>query len=294
MRAALPALLLALLVPLAPSAAAGSAAHPEVTDPLYDQKFYAGGLETPVGTCLAAPPAGCIYLPADVGNAWLREDGQNLYVDLQLAQAPPSTFGSVTYRVQFAVAGTAFEALAVAAEAAPVGDGSLAPGGVASDAQMADDTTLELTIPKANLGNDTAGAVVDQLYVAVAASAGPAPVQDVSDRAPDDGFGLPYTLGGPAPGGGNGTAPQGNGTSTTATPGSGTTSGSTTSTSASSATSTQGDASTSQAAEPRGREASLGLIDSVAALLVAGLAWRRAGGAGRGGGKGSGGRSGPP
>ncbi len=205
-----------LLLACAHAAAAGSLENPEITDEQNDQKVTANGM--PVApTCAAAPPTGCVYIPADVWFGWVEESGPNLMLSFQIAQAPPSTFGTITYTFSVTAGGTTYLAKAIANQAFPAGDGMVNPGGVATEVTVAD-TTITLTVPKTAVPLATPGSNLTQLFVTSSATGGPSGQESVSDRAPSTGFGHEYTMLAPTPPATNSTASDSSSTSSSKSP----------------------------------------------------------------------------
>ena len=179
-----------LLLLAAQPALAGSQATPEIKDKQYDQAL-AGGQSA----CAGSAPTGCIYIPVDIWNAWVTEKADDLQFHIELAQAPPSNFGTVTYTFHFTAGNTtAYDAIGVVGETAPAGSGATTPGGVATAAAL-DGTVLTLTVPKAAV-SATPGTILGSLMASSSATAGASPQEGATDKAPDTGFGANYTVAG--------------------------------------------------------------------------------------------------
>ncbi len=193
--ALLPRVLLLALVTLflAHAAAAGTEVSPEITDEQYDQKVTVNGSPSPAPTCGPAPPTSCVYIPVDIWSAWVEESVESLHVTINLAQAPPSSFGAITYEFGFSAGTISYAATATVNQAAPAGDGAVTAGGVASVAELAG-TQLLMTVPKANIPAAVPGLNITQLYAASHATGGPTGEEAVSDRAPSSDYGRDFTM----------------------------------------------------------------------------------------------------
>ncbi|MES2153802.1 MAG: hypothetical protein V4510_01560 [bacterium] len=197
---------LAVVLLLAHAAAAGTDKDPEIVDDQNDQKVTANGSPTPVGTCAAAPPTGCIYIPADIWTAWIEETPNSLMVNINLAQAPPSTFGDISYGINFNAGTTLYVASATVHQVSPAGDGQTVPGGVATAAELGG-TVLTLTVPKTNIPAALPGTNLTQIVAASLGTGGQSGQETVSDRAPSTAYGREFRM---APAASNTTGPGGN------------------------------------------------------------------------------------
>lgn len=177
----------------APAASAGTADAPEVMDATDDH--------TVIGV---VPLAGAgQFINADVVAAWIEDAGADLTFVIQLqGTGSPTTTTNYDYTFNFEVGGTAGSATCALGAAAPVGSGVAAPGGVASACLMAGDSLVLLTVPKATFA---AATTITGLFVEAQGTPITDPLALIEDRAPDDGMGMDYVLGGAAAGG-NGTA----------------------------------------------------------------------------------------
>lgn len=182
----LPAWALALaLAAWAPAGSAGTADAPEVTDAVDDHAIAGVVPLEGVGQ----------FVNADVVAAWVEDAGADLLVTIQVqGSAAPTTTTNYGYTVHMDVGGTAYEATAALGAAAPVGSGAIEPGGVATAATNGD-SLIVLTVPKEAIGA-SAGTVVTGLYVEAEGTPVTEPLTLIEDRAPDEGFGADYVVGG--------------------------------------------------------------------------------------------------
>lgn len=187
------------LLGLAHAAAAGSAALPEITDDQNDQAVTVNGVPSPAPTCgPAGQPTTCVYIPADIWTAWVEEAGGNLTLSINLAQAPPSTFGVMTYSFSLTANGTIYVASATVNQASPAGDGAVTPGGIASSADVSG-TVVVLTVAKTAIPFALPGTNLTHLFVTSSGTGASSGQQDVSDRGPSTGYGTDFRMRSSAP-----------------------------------------------------------------------------------------------
>lgn len=180
-------------VGLAPTSLAGSAAAPEVADPAGDQSLDAL-MGFPIGTVPVVSDA------ADLRAGWISENTTHLFLNIQAEGDIASVAGLATFQYVFHlnVAGTDYEATADVGFGFSMTLSGAEAGGVATEATL-DGAVLNLTVPKAAVGNATKGTVVSGLFIESAGTIVTPPIGSGIDRAPNAGFGLNYTvLGGPA------------------------------------------------------------------------------------------------
>lgn len=194
-----PAALCALVVALAlgawaPTANAGTADAPEVTDATDDHA---------IGGTIPLEGVGQ-FVNADVTAAWIEDAGADLlFVIAVQGGGTPTTTTNYDYTFHLEVAGTAYEATGALGAAAPVGSGVVEPGGVATAATNTDGV-ITLTVPKEAIGATT-GDSVTGLFVEAQGTPVTNPLTVIEDRAPDADFGTDYVIGSGGAGG-NGTA----------------------------------------------------------------------------------------
>lgn len=221
-----------LFVVAASFASAGTKAKPEISD--------AAGDNTVV--CNAS----CQFTNGDLLYTYLTVAGPNLMVHIGITGAgTPSQSTTYTYTLSFK-GDKDYTASAVLKPLSPAGDGSIAPGGVATTAAAAGDNEIVLGIPVAALGAST---TLTNLFVTANGVVVSDPAQNSKDRAPDGtAFGTDYAVAGSGAGGNTtATGTSTNSTSSTATSGttssgtgtSGTTSGTSTGTGTTTGTATK-------------------------------------------------------
>lgn len=166
-----------------PAALAGSATAPEITDAAADQS--ASGV----------PVDAAGFKGADVQAAWIDgETDTSIRIHLQAggdvtggnAGGQPTTY--YHYLVSMKQGGKEYQATAeVHWEAV------LTPGGVTS-AGTVEGAQIHLTVPRSAIGDPPAGSQLTDLWVEATVTASTDTHVLVSDRAPDEGFGTPYTF----------------------------------------------------------------------------------------------------
>lgn len=177
-----------LLLLIAPLAAAGSADDPEVTDGSGDSVSSRPGLGA-VG--------------AELLKAWYEEDGSDVVFKFEVGTLCADTAETIEYRWFATVADAE-----VAFGADLFGTGgfctlagsatSITETGAATSAAM-DGNIAVLTVPKSAFGDGSDGTVLSGTYGTSRAFVGSATVWNDADRAPDEGGGRDYVLGGPLP-----------------------------------------------------------------------------------------------
>lgn len=179
--------LLAVLM-LVPVAAAGTPDDPEITDPSGDSVSTQDGLA-----------AGA----ADILQAWIEGAGDDLHVSILLGSA---VCADPTETIEYRFFLTASEEVAFGADIFGLGPGFCSVGGsdttieatgAASDASY-DGDVIVLTVPRTAFGDLADGDVLTGFYGTSQAYVGSPDVWNDSDRAPDEGSGRAYVVGGVA------------------------------------------------------------------------------------------------
>jgi uncharacterized membrane protein YgcG len=170
----------------------GTQAAPEIQDPAGDQSLF--GQQS-------ADAAG--FTAADVITAWVDTETATT-LNLNILTSGDITGGNANgqatthyhFTFHLTVGGTEYTPGAdVQWQAAATPDAGTA-------AAVVNGPLLILTVNKADIGNPAAGTALTNLFVDSASNLPPVPMDLVTDRAPDDGAGQDYQLGGSG-GGGN-------------------------------------------------------------------------------------------
>ncbi|HUR24390.1 MAG TPA: hypothetical protein VM327_00050 [Candidatus Thermoplasmatota archaeon] len=188
----------ALAMSLVQPVQAGTAAAPEVADPANDMAVFG---EVPVS---AQPPAGTtVGLSVDLLFGWVEEttaDAFQFTIQVQ-GTGSASTNSEQEWRFHFTIAGTEYIASARSEMASQQGTGQLGsgavnPGGVTSEVIAAGDGLIIMKVPKSAVGNPAGGSVLTNLFAeSESFLLGTVPGW-ITDRAPNDGAGTDYTVGG--------------------------------------------------------------------------------------------------
>lgn len=176
----------AFAVSLVQPVSAGTQENPEIQDPAGDQAV--------LGEIPGIDPVG--FAGSDILAGWISGETAT---EIHLFISTSGTFADGTggpYHYEFHLTVDEVEYIATIDSGNPP-----TAGGVAT-AVLVDGGVADLTVPKANIGNPTAGTLLTGLFIA-AGGGGPEGIPGglIQDRAPDEGNGQDYTAtgGGAAP-----------------------------------------------------------------------------------------------